>query len=103
MTPKKNFAFKKLINKRFLLLGDVPDECCLIPSDGCGKGKGNLDEQSAKSEIYTKGCFSAFELLVQDNTAAAAGVGAGVAVLLFLGVLISCCVAKNMKAESNYV
>lgn len=82
---------------------DVPDTCCRLISDGCGKGQGAKSEAEATVTIYTKGCFAAFEDEINGNVAAAAGVGVGVAVLLFLGVLIACCVARNLREKNNYV
>jgi len=78
--------------------GDVPDTCCKVPTNGCGKGAAeSLDK------IYTTGCFVMFENYIVDNAAAAAGVGVGVIVLLFMGVCVSCCVARGLASKNSYV
>lgn len=74
---------------------DVPDSCCKDFLDGCGKG-------ASTDKIYTIGCLSAFEGFITGNAAASIGVGVGVIVLLFLGVCVSCCVAKGMAERHSY-
>jgi len=74
---------------------DVPDTCCKVNSNGCGKG-------ASKDKIYEIGCLSAFEKFITGNAAASIGVGVGVIVLLFLGVCVSCCVAKGMAERHQY-
>lgn len=83
--------------------GNVPDSCCLEEMTECGKGVGNLPESEAKNKIHTRGCFATFETTVQENVAIVAGIGAGVVVLLLIGVVIACCLARNMKERRNYV
>jgi len=75
--------------------GDVPDTCCKEFIDGCGKG-------ASKGTIYETGCLTAFEQFITGNAAASIGVGVGVIVLLFLGVCVSCCVAKGMAEKHQY-
>lgn len=82
---------------------NVPDTCCKTITDGCGNNQGGKPESEAANTIYTQGCFAAFEEEIKGNVGAAAGVGVAIAVLLFLGILISCCVAKNMREKNNYV
>lgn len=93
----------ELYSKWFLSIGDVPDMCCINASEGCGKGIGNKSEQEASATIYTNGCFTGLENFIQGNVAASAGVGVGIIVLLFFGVLTSCCVARKMRETNNYV
>lgn len=83
--------------------GDVPDMCCKVTEDGCGKGMADKSEEEAASIIYTQGCFAGLEDLINSNVGASAGVGVGVIVLLFLGVLTSCCVARKMRETNDYV
>jgi len=82
----------------FTNTGDVPDTCCKEFTEGCGKGAGQSTD-----EIYTTGCFVLFENFILSNAAAAAGVGVGVIVLLFLGVCVSCCVARGLASKNSYV
>jgi len=78
--------------------GDVPDTCCKEKTPSCGKGA-----SESTDKIYTTGCFVKFENYVTDNAAAAAGVGVGVIVLLFMGVCVSCCVARGLASKNSYV
>lgn len=82
---------------------DVPDSCCLQMNDGCGKGVAGQSEQDAKNTIYTNGCLTTVENYITSNAGAAAGVGAGIAVILALGVIVTCCVARKIKQETDYV
>ena len=82
----------------------VPDECCKGEvTDGCANGVIDMDEQQAETKIYTQGCLTKFETFIQDNVGAAAGTGVGLIVLLFIGILVSCCVAKSMREKQLYV
>jgi len=82
----------------------VPDECCKGEvTDGCANGVIDMDEQQAETKIYTQGCLTKFETFITDNVGAAAGTGVGLIVLLFIGILVSCCVAKSMREKQLYV
>lgn len=82
----------------------VPDECCKGEvTDGCANGVIDMDEQQAATKIYTQGCLTKFETFIKDNVGAAAGTGVGLIVLLFIGILVSCCVAKSMREKQLYV
>lgn len=82
----------------------VPDECCKGEvTDGCANGVIDMDEQQAETKIYTQGCLTKFETFIEDNVGAAAGTGVGLIVLLFIGILVSCCVAKSMREKQLYV
>ena len=62
-----------------------------------------MPEDQAKNKIYTNGCLTKFETAITDNVGIAAGIGAGLIVLLFVGILMSCCVAKNLREKQMYV
>ena len=81
----------------FLSISDVPDSCCKADQfiEGCGKG-------ASPDKIYVTGCLTSFETFITSNAVASIGVGVGVIVLLFLGVCVSCCVAKGMAEKHSY-
>jgi len=83
--------------------GKVPDFCCIDNTANCADGVIDQPESQAKNVIYTTGCLSLFENTIQDNVGAAAGVGVGLIVLLFIGILVSCCVAKKIREKQMYV
>jgi len=83
--------------------GKVPDFCCKDNTQDCANGVIDMPESQAKNVIYTTGCLSLFETTIQDNVGAAAGVGVGLIVLLFIGILVSCCVAKKIREKQMYV
>jgi len=74
----------------------VPDSCCKVETEGCGRTMTNIDD------FYTAGCFVTFKTEILDNSSMAIGVGVGIGVLIFLGVLIGCCQAKTMKERNSY-
>jgi len=76
--------------------GDVPDSCCKAFGDGCGKGAGS-------EKIWKQGCFDKFEGFIVDNAYAAGGVGIGVIVILFLGICVSCCVARGLASKNSEI
>jgi len=78
--------------------GDVPDTCCKTVTTDCGKGA-----SASLDKIYQTGCFVKFENYIAGNAGAAAGVGVGVIVLLFMGVCVSCCVARGLASKNSYV
>jgi CD63 antigen len=75
---------------------DVPDTCCKVFKDGCGKGKA-----TSKEDINSTGCFVKFENFISSNATTAIGVGVGVIVLLFLGICVSCCVARGLASKNS--
>jgi len=82
----------------FAKTNDVPDTCCKVFTEGCGKGGA-----TGTDKIHTTGCFVKFEQFIVGNAATAAGVGVGVIVLLFLGICVSCCVARGLASKNSYV
>jgi len=83
--------------------GEVPDFCCIENTEGCAKGTVDMTPEQAKNKIYTNGCLTKFETAITDNVGLAAGIGAAVIVLLFIGILMSCCVAKSLREKQRYV
>jgi len=76
---------------------DVPDTCCKVFKDGCGKGKA-----TSKEDINSTGCFVKFEDFISSNATTAIGVGVGVIILLFLGICVSCCVARGLASKNSH-
>jgi len=81
----------------------VPDACCYEYTANCADGVIDMSEQEAAKKIHTQGCLTLFETTIKDNVGAAAGTGVGLIVLLFIGILVSCCVAKSMREKQLYV
>jgi len=75
---------------------DVPDFCCKTIKLHCGKGASDTDK------IYKTGCFVKFESFVVDNVATVGGVGVGVIILLFLGICVSCHVARRLASKRSH-
>ena len=69
-------------------------ECCKVETDGCGIGVGNLNEDN--EIINTEGCFTKLEDVIKSNQSRAIGVGTGVTFLLVIGIIIACCVGRNI-------
>jgi len=76
---------------------DVPDTCCKVFKDGCGKGKA-----TSKEDINLTGCFVKFEDFISSNATTSIGVGVGVIVLLFMGICVSCCVARGLASKNSH-
>ena len=76
---------------------NVPDSCCVEPTDGCGKGAIQNPDN-----IYQDGCFKKFENTILGNVAWAIGIGVAVAVLILIGICIACCQARTMKERMSY-
>ena len=82
---------EKYVDWKEVIGGDiVPDSCCKVETEGCGKGF-NVEE------IYPEGCLATLKAKILDNSGIAIGVGIGIGVLIFLAVLIGCSQAKAMK------
>lgn len=83
--------------------GKVPEFCCINNVPNCAVGVIDMPESQAKDVIYTTGCLALFETTIKENVGAAAGAGVGLIVLLFIGILVSCCVAKKIREKQMYV
>jgi CD63 antigen len=75
---------------------DVPDSCCKNITLGCGKGASDTEK------IYNTGCFVKFEGFIVDNVATVGGVGIGVVILLFLGICVSCYIARGLNSKRSH-
>ncbi|XP_049951543.1 tetraspanin-7-like [Schistocerca serialis cubense] len=65
----------------------VPTSCCKV--DKC--------DTSDVSEIYTQGCYTLVVDFLNTNIGLVAGAAAGVAVIPLLGVVLACCLARNIN------
>jgi len=78
-------------NKKFVKLSTTTFEHLITL--GCGKGA------SDTNKIYKTGYFVKFEDFVVDNVATVGGVGIGVIILLFMGICVSCYVARGLASK----
>jgi len=78
---------------------DVPDSCCLLISEGCGKGI--VNEVDPEDEIITEGCLpTILSALANDYITLGKGIWLPVLVLhIVLGLILLAC-AKAMPPES---
>jgi hypothetical protein len=76
---------------KFLNTDDVPDTCCNVETENCGKdGLKNLNK------IHNDGCLSKFQKFVEGNVFLVGGVGLAVIVVQLISVITGCCLAKRM-------
>ena len=74
----------------------VPDSCCKVETEGCGKA-GFFDTE----KIYTEGCLVTLKTKILENSGHAIGVGVGIGILNFLGVIVGCRHAKTLKKKKE--
>jgi len=75
----------------------VPDSCCLSDVEGCGTGILAMPEDQVPKIIYTSGCLSKFKGVIESNVAALGGVGVGIAVIQFAGIIFACVLAATIR------
>jgi len=75
----------------------VPNSCCKhdIRLSECHHD--NLPNSPDQPDIYMNGCFPAAVDFVNGNLTAIGGIALGVAFFQLLGVLLACCLAKNIN------
>jgi len=74
----------------------VPDSCCLSDVEGCGKGI--LDNDAAAPKIiYTAGCLDKLKAVIEGNVAALGGIGVGIAIIQFAGIIFACVLAATIR------
>ncbi len=95
-------SYKDWLNTTSLgLTGTVPDECCIEPHENCGVAKALNNPDLAKKFIYINGCLVKLEAVVSSNINIVGGIGAFICVTLFLGILVSCHVAKGIRGQTE--
>ncbi|XP_064191954.1 CD151 antigen-like isoform X1 [Anguilla rostrata] len=72
----------------------VPDSCCKTPTPNCG-------ERDHPSNIYKVegGCISKLENFILDHLRIIGAVGIGIACVQIVGMVFTCCLYRNLKAE----
>ena len=74
----------------------VPDSCCKVETEGCGKARFYDTEK-----IYKEGCLAKLKAKILENSGHAIGVGVGIGILNFLGVIVGCRHAKRLKKKKE--
>lgn len=75
----------------------VPDSCCLSDVEGCGKGILNMSDEQVPKIIYTNGCLDKLKEVIEGNVAALGGIGVGIAVIQFAGIIFACVLAATIR------
>ncbi|KAJ8002482.1 hypothetical protein DPEC_G00159370 [Dallia pectoralis] len=72
----------------------VPDSCCKTPSERCG-------QRAHPSNIYRVegGCVTKLEKFILSQLKILGSVGIGIAFLQLVGMLMVCCLYRNLKKE----
>lgn len=78
----------------------VPDSCCRNETQRCGEG---VLMSKDVSKIYTQGCLSYLEDQVKTGYLILAAISVAVALIMIMGVILSCCLAKAVGAGYNTV
>lgn len=81
----------------------VPDSCCLSDVVECGQGILAMSESQAHKIISTDGCLDKVKDIVKGNVAALGGVGIGIAVIQFVGIVFASILARTIKKEYETV
>lgn len=83
--------------------GSVPDSCCLSDIEGCGHDILNMSKEQAPMIIYPNGCLEKLQDIIVTNIATIGGVGIGIAMLQFVGIVFACILARTIKKEYEIV
>ena len=78
---------------------DVPDSCCKNEIEDCGKGKLAVENPEG---IYKDGCLHKMYVIVKANSQMAGGIAIGICLLQILTVIISFCLGKKFKEDSEF-
>ncbi|KAK1784939.1 hypothetical protein P4O66_018371 [Electrophorus voltai] len=72
----------------------VPDSCCKTPTEYCGK-------RDHPSNIYKVegGCITKLENFILAHLKIIGAVGVGIASVQIVGMIFTCCLYRNLKAE----
>lgn len=95
--------YKDWKNTTFGTSGNVPDSCCHADIPGCGVGILNKSPSDAAKIINLGGCLVEFEALIIKNIAAVGGVGVGIGLIQFIGIIFSSCLARSIKRQYETV
>jgi CD63 antigen len=83
-------------NDLFKQQHSVPDSCCISYSQNCGRF-------TNATVIHQNGCLGQVENTLKTNVLAVGAVAVVVALLMLLGIVISCCLAREIRAEYHAV
>ncbi|KAJ8251978.1 hypothetical protein COCON_G00212900 [Conger conger] len=73
---------------------EVPDSCCKTPTGGCGR-------RAHPSNIYSEegGCITKLGSVILEHLKIISAVGIGIACVQIVGMVVTCCLYRNLKAE----
>jgi len=71
----------------------VPDSCCKLRVEGCGKNA--LNEPDNKN-IYGTGCFTKFSNRLETNLGITGAVGGILGGVQLIAILVTCCMGRRM-------
>jgi len=77
------------------LLQKIPASCTCERKEDCPGG--------LTGTPFTEGCLPKFKDFVASNIGIIAGAGVGLAVVEIIGMLLACCLAKEVRSRNQYV
>jgi len=95
--------FRDWSNTTFSDKSNVPDSCCLSDIAGCGKSILTQNDDNAAMKVHTQGCFKSFSEQIKSNISAVGGVGIGIGILQFVGMVFAACLSRSLKKEYETV
>ncbi|XP_064638147.1 tetraspanin-7-like isoform X2 [Lineus longissimus] len=87
----------KQVGKQFI----VPASCCKDGASSCQRSGLPKHYGNSTLEIYKDGCYKLVTGFLESNFGIIAGTVIGIAFLMLLGAILSCCLAKNIN-RSKY-
>jgi len=96
-------SYTDWINTTFSARENVPDSCCLSDVVGCGLGILNLNRHQASMKVHTRGCLEVLGYQLSENSSAIGGLTFIVALIQFVGMALSFCLANSIRKECEIV
>lgn len=96
-------SYTDWINTTFSARENVPDSCCLSDVVGCGLGILNLGRHQASMKVHTRGCLEVLGYQLSENSSAIGGLTFIVALIQFVGMALSFCLANSIRKECEIV
>ena len=78
----------------------VPDSCCKIMKDNCGRGLAIQTKDQVKDKIWTEGCLQKTEDNIESNIAIVGGAAIGVAVVQLIGAIVAFFLGRRMSEDA---
>ncbi|KAL4642163.1 CD151 antigen [Arapaima gigas] len=72
----------------------VPDSCCKTPTDHCG-----LRDHPSNIYKVEGGCITKLENFILEHLKIIGAVGIGIACVQIVGMVVTCCLYRSLKAE----